>query len=139
MKRTGRKQKAFTLVEVLVVALIISMLAVFVAPRMFRGLGRTKRSLAKAQMAILEQQISRFYLDCGRYPEVLDELVNEPEGLEEKWNGPYLKLSELLDPWHNPYIYVPEGEINPGYIDLISCAADGEKGGEGDNEDIYND
>ncbi|MCX5638542.1 MAG: type II secretion system protein, partial [Planctomycetota bacterium] len=42
MKRTRRKRKAFTLVELLVVILIISMLAAFVAPRMFRGLGEAK-------------------------------------------------------------------------------------------------
>jgi general secretion pathway protein G len=139
MKRAWRRQKAFTIVELLVVILIISMLAVFVAPRMFRGLGKTKRDIAKAKMAIIEQAVGTFYIDCGRYPDVLDELIIRPEGLEEKWNGPYCKQSELLDPWENPYVYRPEGEITPGYFDLISYGADGQRGGEGDDADIYND
>ncbi len=62
-----------------------------------------------------------------------------PAGLEEKWNGPYLKKSQLLDPWGNPYIYMREGQVNPGSFDLISYGADGQQGGEGENADIVND
>lgn len=142
MKQKKRKEKAFTLVELLVVILIISMLAAFVAPRMFKGLGKAKQDIARAKMAILEDALARFYIHCGRYPdesEGLEVLIEAPADLEEKWNGPYLKRSELLDPWDNPYIYIAEGQVNPGSFDLISYGADGMEGGEGDNEDIVND
>ena len=143
MKRNKNKRKAFTLVELLVVVLIITMLAAFVAPRMFSGIGKTKADLTKAKMAIIENAINRFYIDCGRYPddsEGLEVLVMPPADMEDgKWRGPYLKRSELLDFWDNPYIYVAEGEYNPGSFDLISLGADGMDGGEGDNMDIYND
>jgi len=141
MKRKKQKRKAFTLVELLVVILIISMLAAFVAPRMFKGLGKAKRDIARAKMAIIEDALARFYIDCGRYPddsEGLDVLLIAPADLEEKWNGRYLKPSDLDDPWGNPYIYVAEGEVNPGSFDLISYGADGMEGGEGDNEDVVN-
>ena len=142
MKWMKRKQKAFTLVELLVVILIISMLAAFVAPRMFRGLGKAKKDIAKAKMAIIENALGRFYIDCGRYPddsEGLEALIVPPADVEDKWNGPYLRRSEMLDSWENPYIYVAEGQYNPGSFDLISLGQDGMEGGEGDNEDIYND
>ncbi len=142
MRQTKRNKKAFTFVELLVVIMIISMLTVFVAPRIFRGLGRAKRDIAKAKMAILESGIGAFAVHCERYPDEslgLEELVVMPEDMEGKWAGPYLKRSELLDPWENPYIYREEGEINPGTFDLISFGADGVEGGEGDNADIYND
>lgn len=142
MKRTNRKRKAFTLVELLVVVLIISMLAAFVAPRMFRRIGETKGQLTKAKMATIESALGRFYIDCGRYPddsEGLEALIIAPPDLEEKWSGPYVKQSELLDLWENPYIYFAEGELNPGMFDLKSYGADGMEGGEDDNEDIYND
>ncbi|MHC4212489.1 MAG: type II secretion system major pseudopilin GspG [Planctomycetota bacterium] len=142
MRQTKRNKKAFTFVELLVVIMIISMLTVFVAPRIFRGLGKAKRDIAKAKMAILESAIGAFAANCERYPDEslgLEELVVMPEDLEGKWAGPYLKRSELLDPWENPYIYREEGEINPGTFDLISYGADGVEGGEGDNADIYND
>ena len=142
MKRMNQKNRAFTIVELLVVILIISMLVVFVAPRMFKSLGKAKKDIARAKMAIIEGAIGMFRNDCGRYPddtEGLDALLVAPTDFEEKWNGPYLKKSELLDPWDNSYIYVEEGEINPGSFDLISYGADGQEDGEGDNADIYND
>jgi len=38
--RRKREEKAFTLIELMVVVLIIGMLAWFVAPRAFKGLGK---------------------------------------------------------------------------------------------------
>lgn len=142
MKRKNRKKKGFTLVELLVVIVIISMLAAFAAPNLFRHVLRAKRDLARPKMAIIESALEQFALHCGRFPddsEGLNALLGPPADLEEKWNGPYLKQSQLLDPWENPYIYVAEGEINPGSFDLVSLGADGQDGGEGDNADIYND
>jgi len=143
MERKNRKRKAFTLVELIVVVLIITMLAAFVTPRFFSGIGKTKADLTRAKMAIIENAINRFYIDCNRFPddsEGLEVLVLPPSDMEEgKWNGPYLKRSDLLDMWDNPYIYVSEGEYNPGGFDLISLGADGMDGGEDDNADIIND
>ncbi len=141
MKWKKEKRKAFTLIELLVVIIIIGLLAGFVAPKMFKHVSKAKWDLAGPKMAIIEDAIERFCLDCGRYPddsEGLDVLLAPPADLEEKWNGPYIKPSQLVDPWDNPYIYVAEGEINPGSYDLISLGADGVEGGEGDNTDIYN-
>ena len=145
MNRKNRRRKAFTIVELLVVVLIISMLAAFVAPKLFTGIGRTKAQLSKAKMATLENAIGQFYMACDRYPddsEGLEVLLSPtpPEDVEEgNWGGPYLKQSDLLDLWNRPYIYVAEGEINPGSFDLICLGQDGMDGGEGDNTDLYND
>ncbi|MBN2314767.1 MAG: type II secretion system major pseudopilin GspG, partial [Sedimentisphaerales bacterium] len=126
----------------LVVVLIITMLAAFVAPRMFSGIGKTKADLTRAKMAIVENALARFSIDCGRFPddsEGLEALIVPPAEMEEgKWNGPYCKESDLMDLWDNPYIYVAEGEINMGSFDLISYGQDGMEGGEGDNADIVN-
>ncbi len=142
MTQKKQKRKAFTLVELLVVVLIISMLAVFVAPRMFSGLGEARQKIARSKMAIIDSALARFYYDCGQYPddsEGLDALITPPPGLEEKWKGRYLKPSEMLDPWDNPYIYIAEGQVNPGSYDLVSLGADGLEGGEDENADIVND
>jgi general secretion pathway protein G len=142
MRRNRRKNKAFTLVEVLVVIVLLALIASVYVPRMFRGMGEQKRKMARTKMANIESAIITFQLDCGRYPDEslgLEELIVRPADLEEKWKGPYLKPSELLDTWENPYIYVEEGEINMGSFDLMSYGADGVEGGEGENADIYND
>lgn len=132
------KRKAFTLVELLVVIVIIAMLAGIVAPRFIGQIGRAQRDIARPKMVPIEQAINAYYLNTGDYPATLDDLVECPPGLEGVWSGPYLTAKQLLDPWENRYIYVPEGSINPGSYDLISYGADGSAGGEGDNEDIYN-
>lgn len=143
MTRTRRRRKGFTLVELLVVVVIISMLATLLAPRMFKGLGKAKADIARANMTIIEDSLVRFQYDCGRFPTDtdggLDALLIAPPDLEEKWAGPYLKRSQLIDPWDRPYMYFPEGEYNPGSFDLISLGADGQDGGEGENVDIVND
>jgi general secretion pathway protein G len=66
-------------------------------------------------------------------------LLIAPADMEGKWNGPYLKKSQLLDPWGNEYRYLAEGQANVGSFDLICLGADGQEGGEGENADIVND
>jgi general secretion pathway protein G len=142
MRTNRRKKKAFTLVEVLVVIVLLALIASVYVPRMYRGMGEQKGKMAKTKMAIIESAIITFQLDCGRLPDEslgLDELITPPADLEEKWKGPYLKQSQLLDPWKNPYEYVEQGEVNPGSFDLISYGADGTEGGEGEDADVYND
>jgi general secretion pathway protein G len=142
MKRKKQIRKAFTLVELLVVIVIISMLAAFAAPKLYQYVAKSKVDLARPRLVLVEDALERFAIDCSRYPddsEGLDALLVAPADLEEKWRGAYLKPKQLNDPWDNPVVYRAEGEVNPGSYDLISLGADGEEGGEGANADIYND
>lgn len=140
--RKNRTNKGFTIVEITVVIILLAMIAALIVPRMFQSMGKQQRRIAKAQLANIESAVLMFRNDCGRLPtdaEGLDALVEAPEELEEKWKGPYLKRSQLLDPWDRPYEYSEEGQINPNGFDLICYGADGEPDGEGDDADIYND
>ena len=98
-----------------------------------------KQRLARAKMVAVEVAIENYRLDCGRYPDSLEELLKPLVGLVGKWDGPYIKASQLHDPWGKQYIYVPEGKVNPGSFDLISYGADGVPDGDAKNKDIYND
>ncbi len=135
------KRKGFTIIELIVVISIISLLVVFVAPKMFRQLGQAKKDLVIPRMKLVENALERFAINCGRYPddsEGLGALLSAPEGLDEKWRGPYLKRKQLLDPWGNPFVYEAAGEVGSDIYILISYGADGEPGGDGDNADITN-
>ncbi len=125
----------FTLVELLVVMVIIGLLATLVAPGLFKQFGKGQHEAAKAQVASIEQGLDKFRLDTGRYPtsqEGLNSLVTNP-GIE-KWDGPYIKSSLLLDPWKKPYQYQSPGQH--GEYDLFSYGRDGQPGGEGQDKDI---
>ena len=137
-----RRRKAFTIIELVAVAMIISLLAVFVVPRAFKGLGKAKHDIARGKMGIIENALARFQYDCGRFPtdaEGLEALLAAPPDVQDQWAGPYCRRSDLEDPWGRQYIYVADGVINPGGFDLVSFGADGAEGGEGENADIYND
>ena len=138
-----RKRKGFTLIELLTVVLIIGMLAAFVAPKIFKGLGKAKHDIAKSKMAKIEGALAEFHFNCDRLPtdsEGLLALIEMPDELEGKWAGRYCKPSELIDPWGNDYIYIEgSGELGEKDYELVSFGADGVEDGEGDNEDITND
>ncbi|MHC5082453.1 MAG: type II secretion system major pseudopilin GspG [Planctomycetota bacterium] len=139
MKR--RQRKAFTIIELVAVAMIIALLAVFVVPRAFKGLGKAKHDIAKGKMGIVDGAIARFQYDCGRPPtdeEGLEALLVAPSDLEDKWAGAYCKRSDLEDPWGNPFEYMADGMVNIGSYDLMCRGADGAEGGEGENADIVN-
>ena len=125
----------FTLVEMLVVMVIISLIAALVGPRLFPKLGKGKQSAARAQIELLGQGLDHVRLDTGRYPttqEGLHTLLVNP-GLE-KWDGPYLKKEIPVDPWGKPYHYENPG--SHGEYDLFSYGRDDAPGGEGGDADI---
>ena len=139
MKAASKKRrcndKGFTLIEILVVMVIVTLLASLVAPRLFPKLGKGKQSAAKAQIALLEQGLDQFRLDTGKYPttqEGLNVLVTNQN--IEKWDGPYLKKALPNDPWGKPYNYQCPG--THGEYDLFSYGRDGNTGGDGEDADV---
>jgi len=142
MANKRNRRAGFTIIELVVVAVIIALLGSLVVPNIVRRFGKAKQSIAQAKLKVVEGALIEFKIDCGRFPadsEGLEALLVAPSDLEGKWDGPYLKEKQLLDPWDNPILYVADGSVNPGSFDLISYGADGQPEGEGENKDIYND
>ena len=129
--RAARRSSGFTLIEILVVMAIIGMLAVMVAPNLFRQQAGAQRDAALSQISALETALDAYRLDVGEYPDSLDGLV---ENIDDRaaWNGPYLRRDLPLDPWGNSYVYEADGND----FTLISYGRDGEQGGEDDDADI---
>lgn len=139
--RNQKRRAGFTIIEIMVVAVILAMLATFIIPSIGKKFGKAKANIARAKMSRAESALEEFRMDCGRYPtdsEGLDALLAAPADLEGKWDGPYVKESEMLDPWNNRYLYVAEGTVNAGSYDIVSLGADGQEGGDGENADIVN-
>jgi general secretion pathway protein G len=129
--------QGFTLVELLVVLAILGLLAGLVGPQVMKFLGSSKTKTAALQIEDLAATLDLYRLEIGRYPntsEGLSALVKDP-GNAPNWNGPYLKKGEVpKDPWGNDYEYRAPGQNGP--YDIWSLGADGQEGGDGEDQDL---
>ncbi len=134
-------RRAFTVVEILVVVVIIAVLASIVAPRLFSRVGQSKQAVAKANAESLATNVRLFMSDGGPLDSGGDLriLMERPSALtEDQWKGPYLNNSdELKDPWGNEFVLIVPGQFNTDF-DIVSYGADGQLGGDGENKDIIN-
>jgi len=138
--RRGRSPKAFTLIEFIVVATIIGVLAALIVPRFIGRIGGAKQAVAKQKIAVLEAKVLEFQADCGRFPtgaEGLGALVRAPGDVGDKWKRPYVKEKDIVDPWGTEFVYRYPGRRNADF-DIYTLGADGAEGGEDENEDLGN-
>ncbi|MCX7554767.1 type II secretion system major pseudopilin GspG [Marinicella sp. S1101] len=138
---SSRHQVGFTLMEILIVVVILSILAVTVVPQFLDAPDKARVSRAQADIKNLETSLGMYKMDNFNYPSTsqgLQALVQKPSGTPEAKNwkpGGYVaKLPE--DPWGNPYQYLNPG--NRAVIDIYSFGADGQPGGEGLDADLGN-
>ncbi|MFA6902442.1 MAG: type II secretion system major pseudopilin GspG [Gallionellaceae bacterium] len=132
----AKRQRGFTLMELLLVLVIVGLLAAVVGPTMYQRIKPAKETAVREQIENFGTALDIFLVDMGRYPttqEGLKVLRAKPDG-SDKWNGPYLKKEIPNDPWGNPYVYRAPGRS--GGYEIISLSEDGREGGEGDNADI---
>ncbi len=138
MRSLRRSRRAFTLIELLLVMVILAVLAALVIPRFA---GRSEEAREKAALtqisSLFGTALDMYEADNGHYPTTsqgLDALRVKPSGAPEPkgWKGPYLKSEVPNDPWGNPYVYRCPGTQNVDGYDLLSLGADGREGTEDD-------
>ncbi|MBF0134058.1 MAG: type II secretion system major pseudopilin GspG [Magnetococcales bacterium] len=132
----------FTLLELLVVLVILGLLISIAAPNLFEQMRAAKRDTSAIQIENLGASLDLYRLNVGRYPsqdEGLNAMVKAPADAGSRWRGPYVKKEQYLtDPWGNFYAYTFPGKHNKKGYDLYSLGADGQEGGDDDNQDITN-
>lgn len=122
-----RCARGFTLIEVMVVVVILSVLAAIVVPRIMDRPEQARRVKAEQDLRALVSALNLYRLDNFRYPTTdqgLQALVEEPQQAPQAKNwksGGYLdRLPE--DPWGQEYQYLAPGE--QGDFDLYSLGPD---------------
>lgn len=128
--------RAFSLIELLLVLVILAVLAAVVVPKFTNRSEQARITAAKTDISSLETALDAFEVDNGRFPtgdEGLRALIESPANLSN-WRGPYIKRGIPNDPWGNPYIYRHPGMRNTNGYDLYSTGPDGRES----NDDITN-
>ncbi len=133
----SRRQRGFTLIELMVVLAIIGVLAALIVPNVIGRADDARVTAARTDVGNLTQALKLYKLDNLRYPtpeQGLQALVARPtsEPVPPNWKAYLDKLPN--DPWGRPYQYMNPGL--KGEVDVLSFGADGKSGGEGHNADI---
>jgi len=135
-------RSGFSLLEVLIAVLIVTILATVVGVKLIPRLGQAKVAAARAQLVNFRTGLKLYRMDNGQLPtqeQGLDALCVVPSlaPVPSKYPvGGYLE-SRLVpfDPWGNEYVYLVPGSYDEPY-EIISYGADGEPGGEQEEADI---
>ncbi|MCJ9430040.1 type II secretion system major pseudopilin GspG [Kordiimonas marina] len=139
LKALAQEEDGYTLLELLVVLVIITLIIGIAGPMVLRQFGKAKSDTARAEVSRLATDLEFFRVDVGRFPtqqEGLNSLLVQPDGVTT-WQGPYLpKASQLNDPWGRPYLYTLSADGQT--VTVSSLGADGAVGGSGENQDVSN-
>ena len=134
-------QRAFTLIEIMVVVVILGILAAIVAPNVIGRIDDAQIARVKQDLLGIENALKLYRLDNFTYPtseQGLQALVTKPSDPNiRNWkSGGYLDRRIPKDPWGNYYQYLSPG--SNGEIDIYTLGRDGRPGGEGVDADIGN-
>ncbi|MCK4999634.1 MAG: type II secretion system major pseudopilin GspG [Anaerohalosphaera sp.] len=139
-KARKRNRKAFTMVELVAILVILGLLAAAAMTSFVGTIDKAKVATTRASLKMLHNAVVRFKMDTGVFPteEVgLMELIEEPSDVTGWDRSGYLETTDLPnDGWGHAFIY----QVEPGNgkpFAIISYGADDEPDGEDLNADIY--
>ncbi len=133
------KDSGFSLLELMVVVVILSILALVIVPRVIDRPDQARAARAQSDIAAVSSSIALYRLDNFRYPTTeqgLQALVTRPtsDPVPANWSkGGYMDRLPV-DPWGQPYQYLSPGVH--GDFDVFTYGADGVSGGTGADADL---
>jgi len=108
--KNRRSKEGFTLIEIILVVVIIGIILGIAVPNITGRVGQARDVNARASLEAIESAIQMYEMDHLKLPGSLDDLTKQTDGF-----GPYLKPSELMDPWNQKFKYVKGGSHGRGF------------------------
>lgn len=105
-----KKRDGFTLIEIMLVVVIIGIIVGIAGPKIINSVGKSANTAAATSLKGISGAIEAYQMEHLRLPDSLDDLTKQKDGF-----GPYLKPSELIDPWSQKFKYTKGGSHGFGY------------------------
>jgi general secretion pathway protein G len=134
-----KRDAGFSLLELMVVVVILSILALVIVPRVIDRPDQARTARAQSDIAAIASAVQLYRLDNFRYPTTeqgLKALVTRPstDPAPQNWASNGYMDRVPVDPWGQPYQFLEPGVY--GDFDVFTYGADGVSGGSAADADI---
>jgi type II secretion system protein G len=134
LRLTCKSSKAFTLTELLIAMVIMSILAMIAIPKFSNRTTTAKTAAAQSDLKLLRFAIQMYQTDTGLYPTVLSDLIASTQpanglssagvstAIASGWNGPYIQTSLPTEPNGGSWTYTVTGASTGTVVDSYNTS-----------------